>query len=317
MKSNRTGQAGWKAYVDKADQSVADLAAGGELVREQVMQFMAISIVGSRFRELCTTKIMSRDTIEFPKMTTMGTRVWWPASEYQALPLARRVAPGFSKTELTVREIMCTYKYPKHVLKINVEDGQFQNTVLAYLGQHSKRDWEELAIRGDTVAGSDATMQLFNGIIAGTTTYTAAAGGVALSETFLRTLRFTQPVEFRQQENLAFFTSEEAQDAHRREIGARMTAAGDQHELQRAPVTYHAGKAVYPIPLFPTTIGGNQTVVMYMDPKNFAIGIRENMELDTDWNPETRSYTVVGVAWVTQGLLHEPYACKGTGVLST
>lgn len=305
------------SYVDKADMSVTDLTSGGELVREQVMQFMAINVTASKFRERCRVVIMGRDTIEFPKMTTFGSQVWHTANEYQALPLAQRVTPGFSKTELTVREVAFTMKYPRHLLKVNVEMDRFQQTLMAYLGQHTRRDWEKLAIQGDSTASG--FFGLFDGVVNGTTTYTYAAGGVALDESVLRSIRFTMPVQFRDQDNLAYFTSEEAQDAFIRSYGARLTPLGDSMETQGSPSPPYRGKPVFGIPLFPTSLGAgnNETVVLYMDTKNFLLGIRENMEIDTDYNIETRSYTVAGNAWITQGYLHEPLAVEGTGVLST
>lgn len=305
------------SYIDKADMSVTDLTSGGELVREQVMQFMAINVTASKFRERCRVVIMSRDTIEFPKLTTFGSQIWHTASEMQALPLAQRVSPGFSKTELTVREVAFTMKYPRHLLKINVEMDRFAQTLMAYLGQHTRRDWEQLAISGDT--SGTGFYGSFDGVVAGTTTYTYAAGGVALDESVLRSIRFTMPVQFRDQANLAYYTSEEAQDAFIRTYGARMTPMGDSMEMQGTLQPPYRGKPVIGIPMFPTTLGlgGNETVVLYMDTKNFLLGIRENMEIDTDYDIETRSYTVAGTAWITQGYLHEPLAVEGTGILST
>jgi len=305
-------------YVTKADMAVADLAAGGALVRDQLKKFLLIQIVGQVLMQRIRVTTMSREQQEIPKMTTFGNQVWYPGTESQALTLAERSQPGFDQVILTSTEIVCQVDFPRYVLKAQVEGANFKNTMIGYLGLHTKRDFENLVINGDTVGGATTFLQLFNGIVAGTTTNTYAAGAVALSSDVMRNTRLTMPQEFKSQQNLEYYTNDVAWAALDDEYAARGTPLGDTHQ-SKMPTLYYKGKPVHEVDLFPSTlgVGGNETVVQYMNPKNFILAFHENVEMQSEYNIRERVWTVVLTARVAQAFEHEPMAVQSTGVVGT
>ena len=313
MKENRDLQR--PVYVQKADMALADIVSGGKLVAEQMKKFILVNIKGQVMMEKVRVTTMSRETQQIPKMTTFGTRVWNPGTESQALTLSQRVKPGFDLVTLTSHEIVAQVDYPRFVLQDTVEGPQLHNTMVGYLGLHTKRDLEELICAGNT-GSTDAFLALFNGIINGASTNTYAAGAIALSSTVLGNIRATMPSEYRNQPNLGYFTNEVAHDAYWTEVEARATNAGDLH-LLNAPGLRFRQKDVTEVPLFPNNLGGgaNETAVMYMDPKQFIFAFHEDVELWSEYNGRERVWTIVVTARVAQGYEHEPAVVKGTGVL--
>jgi len=306
-------------WAQKADLQISQIASGGELVREQVEEYFLVAIAEAVMLDKVRTVIMGRDQIEFPIMSTFGDSVWQPASEYTALVDAERVRPGFTQTILTVREIMSEVRWPKHIMKQQVEKEQLKNTLLGYLAKHHRGGWDNLIIAGDTASGATPFLRLFNGMIAGATTYVYPAGTVALSSTVLNTIKFTMLQPYRSGRNLAFYTSEEALNAYLTELESRNTSLGDTVIVEGTEMPAYRRAPIYDIPRFPTSlgIGTNETVVMYCDAKDFLFGIRENMEVETEYNPRLRATAVITTAWIAQGWMYEEMEVKSTGVLST
>ncbi len=305
-------------WAQKADLQISQIASGGELVREQVEEYFLVAIAQAVMLDKVRTVIMGRDQIEFPIVSTFGDAVWQPASEYTALPEGQRVRPGFDQTVLTVHEIMSEVRWPKHVMKQQVEREKLKSTLLGYLALHHKGGWDNLIISGDTASGATAFLRLFNGMIAGATTYVYPAGTVSLSSTVMETIKFTLPKAYRDGRNLAYFTAEEAQSAYLRELESRNTSLGDKVIVDGEEMPAYRKKPIFEVPRFPTTlgIGGNETVVMYCDAKDFLFGIRENMEVETEYNPRLRAFSVITTAWISQGWMYEEMEVKSTGVLA-
>lgn len=305
-------------WSTKADIQIAQIATGGTLVREQVEEYFLVAIAAAVMLEKVQTVIMDRDQKEWPVMTTFGDNVWQPAAEYTALTDAERVRPGFTQTILTAAEIMSEVRWPEHLMKQQVEREQLKNTLLGYLALHHKGGWDNLIIRGDTVSGATTFLRLFNGMIAGATSYVYPAGAVALSSTVLETIMFTMLQQYRSGRNLGFYTSEEAQSAYLTELETRNTNFGDKVIVNGEEMPAYRKKQVTSVPRFPTTlgIGGNETVVMYCDAKDFLFGLRENMLVATEYNPRQRATAVITTAWVSEGWKYQEMEVKSTGILS-
>lgn len=304
-------------WASKADVETSQFASGGELVRDQVREYFLVAIAGQVMMERVRNIIMPRDTVEFPIMTTFGNAedMWKPVGEYTALGEAQRVRSGYDNTQMTAREVMCEVRYPKHALKVQIEEGRYKQTLLTYLGLHTKAGWEELIINGDTAAGSNAFLRMFDGMIAGVSSYTFSAAGATLSESLLRQSKFTRPTAFRKEGSPAYFTTEEAQDGYDQELRAYNVDAAYMRLTDGSTVPTYKGRPVIDVPRFP--IATNVTSVLDCDPKRFLFGIREGVEIDTEWNPRTRSYSVIMCAWIAQSWMYEAYEVLMTNVAST
>lgn len=302
-------------YVQKADMTLSQLTSGGKLVRDQRKKFILVNIKGQVMMTKVRVTTMSRESEEIPKMTTFGSQVWHPGTEAQALTLAQRVRPGFDKVTLTSQEIVCQVDYPRYVLKDQVEGANFHNTLIGYLGMHTKRDFEKLIINGD-VTSTNTLLAMFDGMIASATSNAYAAGSVANSSTVLASTISTMPSEFRKQPNLAFYTNEIAHDAYWAEREARMTDRGEMH-MDGAPDLWYRKRRVIEVPEFPNDlgVGSNETAIMYLDAKQFIFAFHEDVEMQSEYNIRERVWTVVITARVAQDYEHEPAVVKTTGVL--
>jgi len=303
--------------VQKADMAMADMTAGGVLVRDQRKRLMLVQIKGQVVMQRIRVTTMKRESEEIPQMTTFGTQVWYPGAEATALTLSQRSAPGFDKVTLTSKEVVCQVDFPRYVLNNQVELGGFKNTLITYLGLHTKRDFENLIINGDTTS-TNTLLAMFDGMIAGATSNTYAAGAAALSTDVLDATTLTMPEEFDDDPDFAFFTNKVARSAYRKELGARSTPLGDANQTGSKLVEYD-DIPVTKVPLFPNDLGGgsNETALMYLNPKRFVFAYHENMEMNSEYNIRERTWTVVLTARIAQGYEYEPAVVKTTGILGT
>jgi len=301
--------------VQKADMALSDMTTGGVLVRDQRKRFILVAIKGTVVTSRVQVRSMSRDSEEIPKLTTFGSQVLYPATESQAPTLAQRSKPGFDKVTLTSQEIIACVDYPRHMLKSQVEGPRFKNTLLAYLGQHVQGDLENLMINGDTTS-TNTLLAMFNGMIAGATSNTYAAGAAALSTTILDTTTLTPPEQFDTQANMVFFTNKTARAAYRKELGGRGTDLGDKNQVGSSAVQYD-DSPVIKVPRFPNNLGGgsNETAVLYCDPKQWIFAFHDEIETQSEYNIRERTWTVVLTMRVAQDYEHEPAVVKTTGVL--
>uniref|UniRef100_A0A6M3XUP8 Putative capsid protein n=1 Tax=viral metagenome TaxID=1070528 RepID=A0A6M3XUP8_9ZZZZ len=305
-----------EAWVTKADMAMADMNAGGVLVRDQRKRFILVNIKGTAMTERVRVTTLSRESEEIPKMTTFGAQVWYPGTESQALVLAQRSKPAFDKVTLTSQEIVAQVDYPRYVLENQVEGPRFNATLIGYLGVHSRRDIENLIINGNTVTGANTYLRMFNGMIAAAVSNTYAAGAVALLSAPLHLTNLTMPDEYDQQPNLAYFTNKVAWSSYYDELAARGTAMGDTFQAKSVPLPYR-GEGVHKVPLFPNNlgVGVNETVVLYLDPKQFIFAWHDQIGTWTEYNGRERVWTVVLTARVAEGYEHEPAVVKTTGIL--
>ena len=302
-------------FVRKADMTVADLASGGALVADQLRRYILVAIKGQYLFQKVRVTTMQRESQEISKMTSFGSQVWYPGTESQAPSLGQRVAPGFDKVTLTSKEILCQVDFPKYTLQAQVEGPQFKNTMIAYLGSHTNRDFENLIINGDTTS-TNTLLAMADGIIASTTTYSYAGGGAALSTAVLKATRLTLPSEFRAQSGLAYFTNDVAWSAYDDEIGARQTVKGDDHQLNTPRLTYK-GKEVHEVPMFPNGlgVGANRTACMHMDPKNWIFAFHNKMQMSSEYAMRERVWTVFLEARFAQDYEHEPMAVIASNIV--
>ena len=306
------------AHAVKADMTVAQLTAGGALVREQLNRFFVVMIAKSKVLPLIRTQTIARNQREIPKMTTFGANVMHPAVESQALAFAQRSRPGFDQVIITTQKAKCQVDFPEEVLRRQVEGKNFKNTLIAYLGTHVKRDFEDITINGNTVSGGTAWLRMLQGMLASAVTNTASAANADLSGDFLDTLILTMPEEFDDVEDRAvFLTNKFARAAYRRELGLRMGPGGDKHVEQRNKVFYDDIEVVH-VPLFPNTLneggGSDETNVLYLDPKSWLMAIEESLVMRSEYAIREDVWTVVMTVTFGQTYEHEPMVVKGTRV---
>jgi len=302
-------------YVTKADMALSQLTSGGKLVAAQEQKFFLVAIKKAVMLPRVFTTTVDRDQKELPKMTTFGSQVWYPATEMEDLAYAQRSRPGYDKVEFTTHEIMCQVNFARYFLRAQVEREGFQNTLIAYLGLHSARDFDNLVINGDTNS-SNSLLALLDGMIAAASSNEYPASGGSLSSEILDGLMLTMPEEYADQDNLGFFTCRGARAAYRRELQNRPTPAGDKATTDAYDPTYD-GIPVTRVPLFPTTLSGDETVVLHLNPKMFLYVIEEGVELETEYYKKARMWSIIMTARVSQTYQHEPAVAYASAVLAS
>lgn len=307
------------AYVQKADLALADLTGAGVTLYPDVRdRFFLVNIKGQVMLERVRVVTMTRETEDIPKMTTFGSQVWFPATEATAPSLAQRVKPGLDLVQMTSKEIIAQVDFPRYVLQTQVEGPAFKNTMIGYLGVHTRRDLEKLVINGNTVTGANSLLLMHNGMLALTTANVYPAAG-ALSTTILTNLLLTQPEEFANEPNQGYFTNRVAWSAVQREYAARGTPLGDSNTsggVAGFPSINVGGFMLHYVPEFPNNLGVglNETVVWYGNPKGFVFGFHENVEMQSEYNIRERTWTIVLTARTAQQFEHAAAWAKATGV---
>jgi len=313
MKSNEE-----LSIVRKADMAVSDLTSGGLLVAEQMQQFIRVAIKQAVATSLVTVTSMKNPTQEISKMTTMG-RVMRKATESEALPVARRSKPGFDKTTLSTTEAIAEVHIPRAALEDQIEGGNFQSSVVQYMGEHVRYDIEDLLISGDTTNATDEWLAITDGLLALAGSNVLPAGEVGLGKEVLRDLYDTLPEQFETQQNLQYWTNRKARSTYRSSLSDRMTGGiGD------AIILGSLGKEIgyddillRKIPLFPNALAPNAhcTNSLLLDPKNAILAFHRQMTLDTEWRPSQRIYAIIMTMRLTVAYRHEPMVAKATQVI--
>ena len=321
-------------WAQKADLLTASITtADGKLQAEQRKKFILVPIAKSVLLPRIQSVTITNEDNKFPVMGSLGDQVWHPGVEMQELPQSQRVAPTFpNAVELKTNEWIAQIFYPGYFLKANVEGAQFQSTLLAYLGLHSKRDIENYVLNGDTSSTNDL-LGLQDGLRAGMVTNTYAAGGVSMStagETILRNMMLQLPEEIYDDvqpvndgtgpnsPGWAFYMTRPVREAWRTRLQARGTALGDANITGRA--LDYDGIPLIRVPLMPGTlgVGGNESQILYSNLKGFLWGVHEDVLLETEYHKMTRSFGMVMSMRVGQSWGYEPASgVKTTGVLNS
>jgi hypothetical protein len=118
---------------------------------------------------------------------------------------------------------------------------------------------------------------------------------------------------------MRYLTSIDAEIDYRDSLSNRATAEGDRalgsSATSEATVAY-AGTAVESIPVMPEDLGSgsDETVVLFLDPKNITVGIQRDLRLETDKDISAGELIVVLSTRFDVKYAHEPAVVKATGV---
>lgn len=314
-----TGITANKTLLEKADLSLADLLSdGGLLVPEQAARFVRILIKRSVLMGMSTVHPMKSPKSEINKIK-FGSQVLHAAESAKALPVALRSKPDLSKVTLDTELFKAEVRLNNEVLEDSIEREQLANTVMQLFSGAVARDMENIAINSDTTA-TNPDFNQFDGIIKQATSNIVLAGGIALAKNVLRDMQKSMPSEFLvNRGDMAYITSVDAEIDYRDSIANRATPGGDQALgafATSAATVHYTGTPVTPIPLFPENLGGgtDETVVLFLDPKNITFGIQRQIRLETDKDISAGEIIMVmSTRWDVK-FAHEPAVVKATGV---
>jgi HK97 family phage major capsid protein len=273
--SNRT-------LLEKADLALADLTAGGGLLKPaQAQKFMRLLIKDSVLMKLVTVVPMASPKQQIAKIK-FGSRILRPGQEATAVAAQDRVKPDLSQVELDAKLFKAEVRLSDEVLEDSIERGELRQTIMEMIAEAISRDMEDVVINGDT-ASADPFLAVLDGILVQATSHVADAAGATLSKDLLGDILRTLPSEYlRDKKAMAFLSSVDADLGYRNTLAERATAVGDKFLEGDTPVLY-SGVPVQPVPLFPENLGAgqDQTAVLLCNPKNIHVGIWRQIRIES------------------------------------
>jgi len=272
-----------RTLLEKADLALADLqAGGGYLLPAQAQKFIRILIDESVLMQQATVVPM-RAPKQLIEKIRFGSRVLRPGAENTALPAAERAKPEFSQVELDAQLFKGEVRLPDEVLEDSIERGQLRQTIMELMGEAVARDMEDILIRGDRTS-ADPFLAKFDGVLKQAASNIVDAQDRPLGKDVLRDLLKAMPSPYRRNKTtMRFLTSCDAETDYRDSLAERATPLGDRNLEQDMPAVY-SGVPVTDVPLFPEDLGpaGNQTNVLFTDPKNINVGIWRQIRIESD-----------------------------------
>jgi HK97 family phage major capsid protein len=293
----------FQQLVQKADIALSDLTgSGGYLQPEQQKRFFRKIIDTPTIFQKARFIPMSRPQLQINKIG-FNNRILVAANQgaiggyetgvtsTRALSPSQRVSPQLGKILLSTSELIAEINLPYEVLEQNIEGGeidntQFQQTVLDMIAEAAARDLEEKIILGDTTS-ADPYLALQNGIITSTVSNIVNNNGGIVSPNLFRNMINALPPKYRRFINtMNFFVSRTREVDYRLQVSNRQTSLGDAVLTGKAPVSALgveiAGASQMP-----------DATAMMLAPQNLVVGMQRNIRMEWDRNIRERVIIIV------------------------
>ncbi len=302
-------------YIRKADLTVASMTSnGGVLVTDQAQQFFQIAIKEQRLLQDVAFKPLKAPTAEIPTMGFLS-RIARRGQEGVALTSADRAAPTTGKVNLSTVEIKCQVNLSYQDVEDNVEGERLPDTIKKMMGEAFGRDLEDLIINGNT-ASSDPLLSLLNGVVTQATSNIVDDGVVVLAQShFLHAIN-ALPDQFQKNKaQMRFYLAPTYETKWRDIVSGRVTVLGDNAIVSAAPIPAY-GVQVIPVPLFPVGIGtgSNESVGLYLDPKNILVGVWRDVMLKSQEDIQVGQWINVARMRADVKYQYEPAVAKITKI---
>ena len=293
-----------KTLLAKADIALADLANGGLMQPTQANNFIRIltqdtALLDDVRMQMMNTpslvvnkldlasralRVANQDTISSPIAGEEGTR---------ALARADRVKVTTSKVTLNTYEVIAEVNLPYEVLEDTIEGGQidntqFQQTVLAKLGERIRVDIEDVMFNGDTGSG-DSFLAARDGVLVQSTSNVVNNGGAALDAVTFNEMIQTLPDKFKRVMNrYRFYVAHNKRLQYMMQVAQRQTGLGDSVLVSGDGANF----APFGVPLIgaasmPSNVG------LFIDPANIIFGVQRQMRMEFDRDSRERVLIIV------------------------
>lgn len=290
--------------MQKADMTVADLAANGGLLNpEQSDTFIRKLIEAPTLLNVARTVTMSAPSRKIEKIG-FGTRILRPGVSGTPLDPADRSAATTELVQLDTKEVIAEVNLPYDVIEDNIERGNIGNasdgsdtgggiadTIMALIAERVAADLEELAIQGDT-GSADAYLALLDGFLVQATTNVVDNQNQVISrDMFKQGIKTIQAKYLRNRGSMRHMVSVNNETEYRDQIANRQTQVGD-NALQGTVPVFSQGVPLRSAELMPDTNG------ITTNPLNMIFGIQRNIHVETDKDIRSRVYIIVVTARV-------------------
>jgi HK97 family phage major capsid protein len=310
--------------IQRADLALSDLVSDGGLMPAETSNRFVRNVMD----ETTVLQDARRITMRSPKMDInrigFDSRVLRPADQgtistpergetgTRALVRADRAKPTTSKITLETKEVIAEVNLPYEVIEDSIEGGdldqaQFQQTVLDLLTERVALDLEELILLGDTSSG-DSYLALENGIIKQAVSNIVNAGGDPMSPDLFASMIKALPTKYQRRLNqMRIYLAKTKEIDYRMAVAQRQTQLGDSILTGNAPVS------ALGIPLSPAAYMPSGTMLMTL-PQNIILGIQRNMRLEFDKDVRERVIIIVVTMRIAVAFENEDLVVKATNI---
>lgn len=206
----------------------------------------------------------------------------------------------FEPTILTTTKIKTMCSIEDDEKDDNIEKEQFEQTLLAMMGERAGEDLEVWALYGDTeeyaatnlLGTCDGWLKTAKGQLKSQGVITAAGSGTADFDPATGTVEaifdaaiYAMPLRFRQRNRLKFYVPFEVEDAYRNLLKSRGTPLGDSTQTGYVPtLTYKGIPIVNCQSLDDELLRESMTTgnVLLTNPEHLLYGIWKNMTIEPD-----------------------------------
>lgn len=304
-----------RTILEKADLALADLTAGGGILKPaQAQKFMRSLIKQSVLMKQATVVPMASPKQQISKIK-FGSRILRPGQEGTALGAADRSSPDLTDVELDAKLYKAEVRLSDEVLEDSIERGELRQTIMEMMADAISRDMEDVAINDNTTS-VDPFLATMDGVLRQATSNVVDAAGTPLTKELLRDLLRTLPSEhLRDKPSMRFLTSVDADLGYRNTLAERATAAGDRFLENDVPVLY-SGVPVQPVPLFPEDLGAanDQTTLLLCNPKNIHVGIWRQIRFESDRDISAGTLKIVATLRFDVKFAEEPGVARAINV---
>ncbi len=293
--------------IQKADMTLADLAAGGLLNEEQANAFIRKVLVQPTILRQARAVQMNSPQRKIEKIG-FGSRIMRAAESGVALTSDQRAKPTTGKITLNTSEVIAEINLPYDVIEDNIErgninagganqspnpvQGSFKDTIMDMIAERAALDLEEVALLGDVDHPSDTYLALFDGYLKLAGDHIVDANGAAISKAMFKAGLKAMPDQYlRNLAALRNFVSVNNEIEYRDSLSDRETGMGDALIDGQRPV-FGYGVPVEKAPLMPGTSG------LLTNPQNLIFGIQRQISIEVDKNIRERVFIIVLTARV-------------------
>lgn len=302
--------------IEKAAMTLADLASGGLLNRQQFNTFYRKVIDQPTIIKDSRTVIMNHDAMKIEKIG-FGQRVLRPGVEGVALADDQRAVPTTSTVNLDAKEVIAEVNITYDTLENNIEKDRLYDSIMAMLAERVSLDLEELIVNGDTDS-SDPYLKILNGIRKKATSHVVDMKGDPVTKSLFKQLYNAVPTKYlRNPAAWRYYVSYANQLEWKDQLAGRQTGLGDSQQTGSIIAPAY-GVPVQGIAMLQqyndATLEKDVNDAFLVHPKNILFGMSRNIRVEVDKDIRERKFIIVLTAKVDAQFEEEDSVAKAINI---
>jgi hypothetical protein len=289
-----------KEIIAKADMTLADLAAGGQMNPEQANKFVEIMQATPTLFNQARVEILGASQRKIDKIG-FNSRILRAGVEGTPLSDADRSKASTGQILLDPKEVIAEVFISDDVIENNIAREALPDLIMKQMAERAALDIEELVINGDT-SSSDTFLKLFDGILKQANLHVEDFASAALSrDAFKKAYKATPAKYIRNPRDWRFFTSHHVELEWRDLVVSRQTNLGDV-ALEGGQVTAYGVSVQGVSNMQPYSDGGTPekmvSDILFTHPKNIIIALSRDIRVEYERDIRRRGFTIVLTAKV-------------------